>query len=485
MKRILCAVLAVVLIASLVGCGRGRREPIQLTLSTEDSAAILAAAGITLPDASEAAGAGTEVKWFGWSDPFQNYSEDEIINTGFYTFTEKYGNTIKVVETTYEQHNDDLAQLVLSDEAPDLMPGGSNSTAIFPMNATKQMIQPCDPWIDFDNPLWAPMKDLADLFAIGDKHYQICITTKPANVVVYNKRVVDSWGFEDPAELYYNDEWTWDKFSDMCMEFSNVDEDRFALDGYAYVSMFMESTGEQVLMHDTVNGYWSNIDSPKIERAMQYLYELKKNDCTYRGKDGSRWALRDNGTFGAGLKDGLCLFYVIGESFFTNTVEMISSVWGDIEAGEVMFAPLPRDPEGDGVYYCQSSFDDVKGAMGIVNNAKNPEGAALLAACIRFKVIDPVVIKIDERQLRDTYKWNDDMIDMSRVCQEIADANFVVDPTGNLPDNLQNAIRNMMGDGIIRTANDTSWAQLKENNSETIDYFIDELNAELDELANS
>ena len=74
---------------------------------------------------------------------------------------------------------------------------------------------------------------------------------------------------------------------------------------------------------------------------------------------------------------------------------------------------------------------------------------------------------------------------MSRVCQEIADANFVVDPTGNLPDNLQSAIRNMMGDGIIRTANDTSWAQLKENNSETIDYFIEQLNAELDELANS
>ena len=231
-------------------------------------------------------------------------------------------------------------------------------------------------------------------------------------------------------------------------------------------------------MHDTVNGYWSNIDSPKIERGMQYLYDLKKNDCTYRGKDGSRWALREGG-FGAGLKDGLCLFYIIGESFFTNTVEMINATWGDIEAGELMFAPLPRDPQGDGVYYCQSSFDDVKGAMAIINNASNPEGAALLAACIRFKVIDPVVIKIDERQLRETYKWNDDMIEMSRVCQEIADANFVIDPTGNLPQNLQDPIRQMMGDGIIRTANDTSWAQLKENNSETIEYYIAELNAEL------
>ena len=247
MKRIICAALAIIMIATLAGCGRGKRNPIQLTLSTEDSAAILAAAGITLPPVEEAAGAGTEVKWFGWSDPFQNYSEDEIVNTGFYTFKEKYGNTIKVIETTYEEHNDDLAALVLSDDAPDLMPGGSNSTAIFPMNATKQMIQPCDPWIDFTDPLWAPMKDLADLFAIGDNHYQICITTKPSNVCVYNKRVLDSWGFDDPAELYYNDNWTWDQFSDMCMEFSSVDDDRFALDGYAYVSMFMESTANRSL----------------------------------------------------------------------------------------------------------------------------------------------------------------------------------------------------------------------------------------------
>ena len=484
MKRLIAFALTLLMILALVGCGRGTRQPIELTLSTEDSAAILAAAGIRLPDIEDAAGANTEVQWFGWSDPFQNYSEAEIVNTGFYTFKEKYNCTLKFIETTYEEHSSELAALVMATTSPDVMPGGSNATAIFPQSVLSDMIQPCDPWIDFDDPLWAPMKELADLFAIGDRHYQICITTKPSNVVTYNRRVFSEWGFDDPAELYANDQWTWKEFYDMCVEFSDVDSDRFALDGYAYVGMFTQGAGVQVLEHDTENGYYANIDDPRLERAMQYLYDIKKNDCTYRGKNGERWALREGG-FGAGLKEGLCLFYVIGESFFTNTVEEISATWGDMEAHELMFVPIPRDEQGDGNYYLESSFEDVKGAMAIIKGAKNPEGAALLASCIRFKVIDPVVINIDEKQLKEKYLWTDEMIDMSKTCKRIADEHFIVDPTGNLPSNLQDPIRALMGDGIIRTSNDTSWAQLKETYSEQVEYYIEQLNAQLDALAQS
>lgn len=478
MKRIISIALVILMITALVGCGSKKRKPITLTLSSEDSTKILAAAGIHLPDASIAPGAGSTVKWFSWWDPFQNYSEDEIVNTGFYTFREKYGGSIQYVETTYQEHHNDLATKVLSDDVPDAMPGGTNSMAFFPQNCLKEMIQPCDPWIDFTDPLWEPMKDLADLFAIGDKHYQICIKTVPSNVCAYNKRIIDDYGYEDPAELYYNDEWTWDKFYEMCLDFSDIDADRFALDGYAYVSMFIESTGEHFVMHTAEDGYWINLDSPAIERGMQYLYDIKKNDLNYRGKDGSRWALR-NDSFGAGLKDGLCLFYVIGPDFFTDTVETISNEWCDIANGELMFAPLPRDPQGDGNYYCWTSFDGDNGAMGIISGAANPEGAALLAACLRFKTIDPVVQQIDERQLRQVYLWNDDMMDMLAETDKIAQANRVIDPTFNLGENLDGIVRDFMGDGIIRTANDVSWAQLKESKGEQLEYYIGELNAQI------
>ena len=481
MKRILSLAFVIVMIVALVGCGSNKREPIKLTLSTEDSEAILKAAGVTLPDKSEAAGAESTVKWFCWGDPFQNYSDDEIVNTGFWTFTEKYGCSLDYIETTYFDAADDLAAAVVSGTPPDVMTGGVNSTASFPMRAIQGTIQPIDPWISYDDPLWAPMKGLAEKFAIGGKHYQICIETTPANVVPYNRRVIEEYGYDDPAELYYNDEWTWEKFYDMCVDFSEPDEDRFALDGYAFEGMFVESTGQQILMNDENGRYYSNLDSPEIERGQDYLYNLLKNDCLY-GRGG--WSLRSGSgdNWGAGVKDGLCLFYVIGETFFENTVELVSANWGDIANGELMFAPLPRDENGDGIYYCSSSFDNIKGAMVIINDARNPEGAALLASCIRFKVIDPVVQQIDERQMREKYLWNDDMIEMSKECQRIADANFIIDYSGNLPDGLQTVYGNLARSIVRSGQNASSWAQLKEANRESFEYYIEELNNMIEEF---
>ena len=133
MKRILAVALAVIMIAALVGCGRAQREPIKLTLSTEDSAAILAAAGIRLPDPSEVGEPGT-VTWLSWMDPFQNYDEGEIVNTGYYTFTDFYGGVLDYHEVLYEDMNDTLANLVISDESPDMTLAGTSNTATFPLN---------------------------------------------------------------------------------------------------------------------------------------------------------------------------------------------------------------------------------------------------------------------------------------------------------------------------------------------------------------
>ena len=91
MKRLVAITLVFLLVLALVGCGKSKRQIIKLTLSTEDSEAILAAAGIKLPDVEEVSAAGSTIKWFAWYDGFHNYDEDEIVNTGFFTFTEKYG----------------------------------------------------------------------------------------------------------------------------------------------------------------------------------------------------------------------------------------------------------------------------------------------------------------------------------------------------------------------------------------------------------
>ncbi len=476
MKRVLLFCMAALMLVSVCGCSNSnKREIVRLTLSTEDSEAILAAAGITLPEVEEVEAANTTVEWFGWYDPFHNYSDDEVVNTGYWTFTNKYGCEVEWIETDYFTRNDDLANLIMSANSPDFSPTGNSVIGVFPLNCIKGMYVAVDDYIDYTDPLWADVAYAADQFKLGGQHYAIITDMHTSNVCVYNRRVINEWGFEDPATLYANDEWTWDVFYDMCMEFSDFEENRYALDGYAYESTFVEATGMQAIMMDENGKYYSNIDAPELERAQDVLYNLVKNECTYH-EGSNRWAIR-NGTYGAGLKEGLCLFYVIGTDFFTGPVDEISAVWGDVTAGELMFAPLPRDPDGDGRYYASASPVGYQ----LVSGGENHAGAGLLAACERFKIIDPTVISIDEKNLKEVYLWTDEMLEMYDTCYELTQSNPVMCVTGNLQPQLESAV-NSLTQGITRSENPSTWAQLKEQNRDAIDYYIEEINAMIDEF---
>ncbi len=478
-KKTVAILMTIILIAGLVGCGKKRKDPIRLTLSTEDSEAILHAAGITLPDIEDAKGANSTIKYFGWKDPYQNYSEAEIINTGYWTFENKYNGHIEWVETEYFERHNDLANLLLAGTAPDFCSGGVSNTAVYPMNCIKGMLQPVDPYVDFSNPLWNGVRGFADYFMLKGQHYQIVMFTKPMDLCVYNRRVIEEWGFDEPAELYYNDEWTWDVFYDMCLDFSDGEENRYALDGYGYQGGIMGSTGQMMFGVDSDGKFFVDMDNPAIERAQSLLYDLVKNDCCYH-EGTNRWALRNGGIYGSGMKEGKCLFYILSENYFTGPVDEISAIWGDIANGEIMFAPMPRDPSGDGQYYTNSDFADTQGSICIINGAENPDGAALLASCIRFKILDPTVIQIDKKQLKEKYLWNDDMLDMSDECQRVALANPLIGLGGNLPDNLQSALDQACWD-VVRSWEPATWAMQKEKYSEIIDYYVEELNSMMEE----
>ena len=154
-KRFLAIALAALLIVALVGCGGRKRQPIQLTLPTEDAVAILAAAGIKLPDAATTPGAGTTLEYFYYYDDFHNYSEDEVLQTGYWTFQQMYNGNVEWHETTWETLNTDLANLLLSNDAPDFTRAWESA---FPQSFIKKLYQPVDDYIDYDDPLWEGMK---------------------------------------------------------------------------------------------------------------------------------------------------------------------------------------------------------------------------------------------------------------------------------------------------------------------------------------
>ncbi len=476
MKKIIALALALIMVFALVGCKSNKREIVQLTLSTEDSEAILAAAGITLPDAATAAGANTIVKWISWYDGFHNYAEDEVVNTGFWTFQNKYGGDVEWVETTYGEYEDAVAQLILSGNAPDFTHSGSG---VYPGLALQGLFAPVDDYIDYDDPLWEGVKDFAYKYtSLNGKAYSITTDIAFGDVCAYNRRVVEEWGFDDPATLYYNDEWTWDVFYDMCVEFSDPDADRYALDGWSFCSGLMDSSGAEIVYYDTdQQKFVANIDDPRLERAANLLYDLSKNETVYPWWNNG-WSLR-NGTEGGGMKEGLCLFHIRGTYVFTGPVEDMSNIWGDIAGNELMFVPIPRDNNGDGKYYMNCAPN----GYALIKGGENHAAAALLAACDRFKVIDPTVISIDRRQLEETYLWTDEMLEMWDTCYEIAAFGDTTIFNYNFGDKLNGYVSRFKDNGHGSEA--STWAQLKEANTEALIYYTEDLNNEIAELAAS
>ncbi len=473
MKRIFALVLALLMIFALVGCKSNKRQIVQLTLSTEDSEAILAAAGIRLPPVEEAKGANTVIKYYQWHDPFHNYAEDEIVHTGFWTFQNKYGGDVEWVETTYAEYRDGLANLILSGNSPDFTSIGSGC---FPGHAIQGLYAPVNDYIDYDDPLWNGVKDYVLKYCtLGDNIYGICTDISFGNVCAYNRRVVEEWGFDDPATLYYNDEWTWDVFYDMCVEFSDPDSDRYAIDGWSHTTGLMDSSGAQLVSYDTEQAkFVANADDPRLERAAQLLYDLSKNECVYPWWNNG-WSLR-NGVEGGGMKEGLCLFHIRGTYVFTGPVDEMSNIWGDISAGELMFVPVPRDHNGDGNYY----IDTAPTGYAIVKGAQNPEAVALLGACQRFKIIDPTVISFDRKQLKETYLWTDDMLEMWDICYELGQNPDIVLMAYDFGDKLSSYVSKFVSD--YHGSSVSTWAQIKEKNGEALIYYTEQLNEDIAEL---
>ena len=462
-KRIFAILLAALIIFALVGCGKEKRQIIKLTLSTEDAEAIMAAAGIMLPDAETAVGANSTVKYHHWVDAFHNYSDDEIINTGYWTFNNKYGGEVEWVETTYGTRFDDLANLILANSSPDFT---TASVTTFPEKCLKSMFVPVDNYIDYTDPLWQGNAEFVDrYFSMNGQRWIICTDVKATDVCAYNRRVIEEWGFDDPAELFANDEWTWDTFYNMCVDFSDPDDNRYALDGWAWQSALVNSTGVTLIAIDEEGKFVSNIDDPALEAVESVIYDLNKNDCR------CPTVMRGTEQDGAGMKEGDCLFWLREKWAFTGPVDDMSAIWGDIAAGELMFVPIPRNPNGDGKYYLGGQ----PVGYHIISGAENPDGVVLLSMCERFKILDPTVIDIDIKQLKEVYLWTQEMLDMNDTCQQLAKDNPVVNFSSGCPAALNTAVNNL----ITGTTgnNPSTWAQLKEKHADSIAYYLEELNA--------
>lgn len=475
MKKLAAAAAAMLMTVSLASCGSsdsgsgdGTTTTTEKKLEDSQQEVIDSIANDSTSDTRQLTN--TEIQWFSFWDINPTSSEDKDIGVDLALFKSKYNGTIKYVSTTWENKFDDLAALVMAGTSPDFC--GADDMDMFPKGAIKQMIEPIDDYIDFDSDLWKDVKTASDQFMYKDKHYVGISRIDPAYIWIYNRTVFEDLPYEDPAELWHKGEWNWDTFSEMCIDFTDAENDKYAMDAWYYENALTESTGLPLIgMKD--GNIVNNIESPEIAKAQDMMYELQKNNVVYP-KNEHEWNVRGGkDKWGTGLASGLTLFYPIGFWAIEDALS-VTEPFGDIANNEVMFVPVPCAKDSDAQYIPSR----VHGFC-IVRNAPNPEGVAAWLDCTRYAEADPNAKSITEEQLRNDYGWTDDMLDMRAEIYAMAAEHPVFEFAQGVSKDISNLTDNIIK-ASMNPAGSESWASTVSANKKALDFLIEEAQANIE-----
>ena len=402
------------------------------------------------------------IKWFSHWDI--NPGDGQVVPPGLQLFRDTYDGKIEFIQTTWDNRYTDLAKLVMSNDSPDFFSAGDMDG--FPKGAIKAMFEPIDDYIDFDSDLWKDVAPTNDAFIFNGGHYVAATQSAPNFVCVYNTKTIEDNGYEDPAELYYNAEWTWSKFTEMCLDFVDAENDMYALDGYWYGQALNDTCGVPLIGLED-GKLVNNMSDPQVAKVQDLMYNLQKNEVVF-DRSSNNWSTRGDGTTGEGLGTYQTLFIPVGlwgiEDAPANT-----TAFGDVEAGEIMFVPMPRMDDSD-TYYVSARVDGYH----LIKNAPNPMGFAAYMNC--QKVAKDEAANIGEQQLRDEYKWNDDMIAMREEVYRLVNEHPVYDFQHGVSAELETQMVNINQATMVTGGGATTWTACVAENEKAVDYLIKEAN---------
>lgn len=381
---------------------------------------------------------------------------------GFYQY---YDGTVEFIETTWTSRYDDLAKKIISGDSPDFFDVGEMDA--FPKGAVQQMFQPIDDYIDLDSEIWEYTKTASDSFVFGGSHYAAVIDIVPNYVCIYNRTTIEDMGYEDPAALYYDGEWDWNIFEDMCVDFTDPDNGKYGLDGYWFNNAISETSGLPLIGYKD-GKLVNNMSEDAVCKAQDFMYALQENNVMFDRSE-NNWATRGNGTTGYGVGTGETLFIPAG---LWALEETDTSAFGDIESGEVMFAPMPVNPDNDD-YYTSAR---IKG-YALCNGAPNPEGFACLMNCMAaLRTYDEEYL---DQKLREEYKWTDEMIDMRNEIYGMAYENPVFAFNSGVSADMDILILNVSQATMQCGGQAVTWKECRDEYEEDINSLIEEVNSAL------
>lgn len=473
-KKIAAGALAIAMTAGLTACGGGDGGEEITTTTTTQATVEINTAELSDEDAQKVADVADmltgelenkTIKWFSFYDPFHASTSGNTKALSLELFEEKYDGEIEYIQTTWNNRFNDLSTKVVSGDGIDFIAGGDLDS--FPKGVTNGMFQPVDQYIDYNSDLWSNVKDLNDYFELNGKHYLLATAATSGPVVYYNRQTIENFGFDDPADLVEKGEWTWDTFKQMLLDYCDVDGECYGLDGWFNEQPLMLTCGvPSVELKD--GKLVHNFFDPNLERSMNFMKDLSDNSLVL---DKNIFAWQTHIEF---IGEGKELFYISGLYEIESAPEIWTKTFGEPE--DVMFVPLPKDPESDN-YYLPAGLEGYMMCKG----AQNPEGVIKFMECILAANTDERTKAIAKDKHVNDYGWTDEMLEMQAKITEMTAENPVYDIHAGCPTDMYNLIDS--GETGIRAAfYGLDWATVRDTLVDAVQIYIDEFNKEVEAM---
>lgn len=472
-KYVVSAVLLAATMLTMTACGENNSEEPERTTNAQYQA-LIDQVGHVVDKVDNSIQVTKKIKWLSWWAIDETQAAAELFKLvygvpeeGVESYGEDANNIFDYTYVAYPDRYEKLATMVSSGDSPDMF---QFEITNFPFTAYKGMFQPIDGVVDTNSEKWAHMRDAMDQFMWGGKNYCALTSVNLDQVLFYRRSVVEEAGLTDPYELYKNGNWNWDTFLDMCDKFQNSGDGKYSTDGYQIPDKLVITTG--VPMIGIENGKLvSNLYNANIERGIDLVYTLKKEDYMYPRDVLNGWA-----TSYKAWMVGDTLFFGDGMWRWDETFSGYYTKLGWDE-DEVFFVPYPKDPNSD-VYY-QSMKND---AYMLCGGSTNKEGFAAWTDCVLATSNDPDVINVAREKRKIDYFYSDAMLDFeyelthgalvpvfdfkAGIGQDVVDSNVIDNPVDCLTQYPY-----IYGDTM------GSYTSLRSENEGVINSRIDELNA--------
>lgn len=448
LKRITSALLAATIVFGATACNNDSTAETTTADADGNTAATEADTTATEADdtATEASSDSMDLVWMSHYD--LNPTEGQERSAELAMFEDQFGGSITYEATTWDNRFDDLAAAIISGQSPDLFP---YEWIAFPNGVMKNQYKAVDEIVDFTDPLWSGMAAAAEGFVYNGKHYVAPITIIESLLLIYDKRIVEDEGYDDPYELYQAGEWDWDALKSILSKFCDNGDDRIGLVN-AFGRAIVQSTGETFVTYE--NGeFINNIHSPNIDRAQAFLSELAKEGLTGNGEyvDPAQ-----------ALKDGKILFVGSGNWDIKNCLRASEN--------QAFAVPMPQDPQADKYY----GAENLQATMWVQGSNKTL-GVKTWFECNRTVATDPEYQETAKQTLMANNSWTEEIYNAVMSCRDEATVNWVFDYGYGVSDSLSKTIEDLYNICCFDRDTNTGWANIRDTYSGVIDGELDAL----------